>query len=82
MLNLHDLRVELLQSEARHLLLFVFNKKQQMPRCARHDRGFLHQLAGLGGQGVQGSQLILKINQVDRVLAGQRTTPRRETGVR
>ena len=25
-------------SEARDLLLFVFNKEQQMPRCARHDR--------------------------------------------
>jgi|SRR6516225_2942618 hypothetical protein len=41
MLNLHDLRVELLQSEARHLLLFVFNKKQQMPRCAPHDKVLL-----------------------------------------
>ena len=35
--NLSDLRVELLQSEARDLLSFVFNKKQQMPRYARHD---------------------------------------------
>ena len=36
--NLSDLRVELLQSGARDLLMFLSNEKQQMLRYARHDR--------------------------------------------
>jgi len=35
--NLSDLRVELLQSGARDLLMFLSNEKQQMLRYARHD---------------------------------------------
>ena len=37
MLNLNDLRVELLHSKARDLLLREEQKKQ-IPRCARNDR--------------------------------------------
>jgi len=29
---------DVIPSRARDLLLFVFNKKQQMLRCAQHDR--------------------------------------------
>jgi len=36
-------------SEARDLVLFVLNKKQQMPRYARHDSAFFHQPPSLEG---------------------------------